>query len=70
MDRITEQESLHIDLDLKSTSELLSGINEEDAKVHAAIKLIIPEISSLVDEIFERMSKGGRLFYNRSRYKR
>jgi N-acetylmuramic acid 6-phosphate etherase len=46
-----------------SINELLDGINQEDAKIHIAIKKVIPKIEALIDKIVERMSVGGRVFY-------
>ena len=63
MNRITEQESNHKDLDQLSVSELLIGINQEDKKVAIAVESVIPQITLLVKEIVSRMKKGGRLFY-------
>ena len=42
--KITENESLYKDLELKTTSELLTFINKEDEKVALAVNKIIPEI--------------------------
>ena len=61
--KTTEKESLHNDLELMTTSQILSGINEEDQKVALAIKNKISQIERLVDAIYSKMSKGGRLFY-------
>jgi N-acetylmuramic acid 6-phosphate etherase len=61
--RITESESLYKDLDKMSTFDLLSNINNEDAKVHEAIRKIIPSIIHFVNEAFEKLQNGGRLFY-------
>lgn len=61
--RSTEQDSLHDHLESKSTTELLVGINGEDAKVAVAVEKCIPNISSFVDALFSRMKDGGRLFY-------
>lgn len=63
MNRITESESLHNGLENKSTLELLQGINQEDAKVHEAVRLVIPQIEAFVNEAYERLKQGGRLFY-------
>jgi N-acetylmuramic acid 6-phosphate etherase len=63
MIRITESSSNHNHLETLSTSELLHGINSEDAKVAGAVQEIIPAIESFVDACLERMSTGGRLFY-------
>ena len=61
--KITEQSSLHDDLDKKSVEELLTEMNEEDQKVPLAVKAAIPQITKLVEEIVPRMKKGGRIFY-------
>lgn len=63
MQKITESDSLHQDLDLMSTSELLTGINQEDHKVSKAIQLILPDIEAFINDAFTRMKTGGRLFY-------
>lgn len=63
MKRITEQESLHKNLDERSVDELLQGINQEDQKVAWAVQKSIPQISALIREIVPRMREGGRLFY-------
>lgn len=61
--KITEQPSLHEDLEQQSVRELLEGINEEDRKVAVAVQACIPQIETLVNEIVERMQQGGRIFY-------
>ncbi|MBL7957456.1 MAG: N-acetylmuramic acid 6-phosphate etherase [Flavobacteriales bacterium] len=63
MPRITESESRHRDLELKTTRELLEGINGEDRVVAEAVAATIPALEPLVDAIAERMGRGGRLFY-------
>jgi N-acetylmuramic acid 6-phosphate etherase len=63
INRITESDSLHNNLEKMSTLELLQGINQEDQKVAIAIQKIIPEISKFVEEAAEKMKEGGRLFY-------
>jgi N-acetylmuramic acid 6-phosphate etherase len=59
----TEASSNHQDLDLKTTRELLEGINQEDATIAGAVKKVIPKIEELVVQIVLRMQKGGRIFY-------
>jgi N-acetylmuramic acid 6-phosphate etherase len=59
----TEADSLYNDLEKKSTRELLQGIHEEDKKVLPAVHEAIPQIEKLVEAIYQRMKKGGRLFY-------
>ncbi len=61
--RITEQESYYNNLELKSTQELLSDINNEDKKVAHAVEASIPQITTCVDKIYNQMKDGGRLFY-------
>lgn len=61
--KITEQPSLHEDLEQQSVQSLLEGINEEDRKIAFAIRRCIPQIEVLVTGIVERMQQGGRLFY-------
>lgn len=61
--KITEQDSLHSDLERKSVRELLEEINEEDQKVALAVRMAIPQIEKLVNEIVPRMKQGGRIFY-------
>jgi len=63
MNRITESSSNHNDLELKSTKELLVGINQEDQTVPLAVEKEIGQIEKLVDATVERMKKGGRMFY-------
>ena len=61
--KITEQPSIHEDLEQQSVRELLEGINEEDQKVAAAVHTCIPQIEKLVNEIVKRMQQGGHIFY-------
>ncbi len=60
---ITESTSMYDNLEEMSVKELLENINREDATVHQAVQLIIPQIEKLVDGIIPRIMKGGRLFY-------
>ncbi len=61
--KITEQNSLHENLDKKSIHDLLSEMNEEDMKVPLAVSKALPQIEELVEKIVERMKRGGRIFY-------
>ena len=61
--KITESDSLHQNLDLLDTIDLLHGINNEDQKVAKAVQLIIPEIEKFINSAYKNMEKGGRLFY-------
>ena len=61
---VTEQINLaSIDLDRKSTLEILRIINAEDQTVAQAVEREIPRIAAAADAIFERLAAGGRLFY-------
>jgi len=60
---VTESASNHDDLELKSTKELLQGINQEDFNVPKAVSESIDQIEILVEAIYPRMKEGGRLFY-------
>ncbi|MDX9904063.1 MAG: N-acetylmuramic acid 6-phosphate etherase [Bacteroidales bacterium] len=60
---ITESPSNFEDLDKMTVNELLTNINQEDAKVHLAVREAIPQIETLIKQIHGRMQKGGRLFY-------
>ena len=62
-EKITEQSSLHDDLDRKSVHELLVEMNQEDQKVALAVREAIPQIEKLVEQIVPRMQRGGRIFY-------
>ncbi len=60
---ITETSSKFGNLEKMSVSELITSINREDAKVHRAVKKVLPQIEQLVVRIIERMMEGGRVFY-------
>ncbi len=62
-DRITEQIGKYKSLDSMSTHDVLQAINAEDQLVALAVKEVIPQITQLVDRIYQRFSAGGRLFY-------
>jgi len=61
--KITENESLHKDLEQKSSLELLKAINQEDQKVADQVNKIIPSINKFIEEVLPKMKMGGRLFY-------
>jgi len=60
---ITESPSQFQDLDKMLVYDILTGINQEDAKVHRAVEKVIPQIETFVEKILERMPAGGRVFY-------
>ncbi|MCL2287556.1 MAG: N-acetylmuramic acid 6-phosphate etherase [Firmicutes bacterium] len=60
----TEQRNPNtLDIDKLSTMEMVRLINDEDKKVAASVEAVLPEISSAVDAIFEKLKSGGRLIY-------
>ncbi len=50
-------------LDQFSTLEIVEAMNAEDATVAGAVRRALPAIARAVDEIVERMRRGGRLIY-------
>ena len=59
----TESSSNHNNLENKSISELLFGMNQEDRSVPEAVAASLPQIEILIAEIVSKMKDGGRLFY-------
>ena len=61
---VTEQTNpASVELDRKSSREIVRIINREDARVAAAVKLALPAIARAMDWIIEGMKEGGRLIY-------
>ena len=61
---ITEQRNVNsLQIDTKSTSEIVTIINREDANVITAVQKEHFNITKAVDLIVESFNKGGRLFY-------
>lgn len=52
-----------LDIDKVSSLEMCLLINEEDKKAAVAVRNVLPQIASAVDEIADRLANGGRLFY-------
>jgi N-acetylmuramic acid 6-phosphate etherase len=60
----TEQRNKNtMDIDQKSTSEILRLINEEDKTVAYAVEAALPQITKVVDAVVESFKKNGRLIY-------
>lgn len=51
------------DIDSLPTLEIVQRINDEDARIAAAVQQVLPQIAQAVDAIAERMARGGRLIY-------
>ena len=62
-DKITESDSNYRNLEQMDTLSLLNHINEEDKTVPISVSKSIPQILLLVNAVYEKLSKGGRLFY-------
>lgn len=52
-----------MDIDTKSSLEILRIINAEDKKVPLAVEAALPELAALVDDVVEAFRAGGRLIY-------
>jgi len=60
----TEQRNARsMDIDTRSTLEILTIINDEDHAVPAAVRRAIPAIAALVDDVVAALRAGGRLVY-------
>lgn len=59
----TEQSSNYQNLQDMTVKEILTGINNEDSSVPAAVAEEIPQIEKLVEGVVDRMQRGGRVFY-------
>lgn len=60
---ITESPSEFENLEKMSVHDLVSSINQEDGKVHVAVRHALPQIERLIEQVLERMCRGGRIFY-------
>ncbi len=63
MTTITEQPSVHRNLETKKIEELTSLINNENAAVSAAIDKALPQVNTLIYAIVDKLKNGGRMFY-------
>lgn len=61
---ITEQRNpASMDIDSKSTIEILKIINDEDKKVPYVVEKEIPYIAQAVELVVQAFKQGGRLIY-------
>ncbi|WP_411953941.1 N-acetylmuramic acid 6-phosphate etherase [Alkalibacillus sp. S2W] len=61
---ITEQRNPHsMNLDQQNTYDILKTIHQEDAKIHQAIENVLPIIDQVVEAVYQRLLRGGRLIY-------
>lgn len=61
--RVTESTSNYDHLEHMSMAEILANMNKEDKTVPIAIEKVLPQIESLANVVYDRLSAGGRLFY-------
>ena len=61
--KITEKNSLYNNLHKMSTEEIINNIHKEDQKAVKSIKKVLPKVSIIINKIFEKLNKNGRLFY-------
>ena len=52
-----------IDIDLRPTLEILTILNDEDARVPEAVRAVLPELAEVVDKAVMRYQTGGTIFY-------
>ena len=62
-EKITEKDSLYNDLHKMSTEEIINNIHKEHQKAVKSINKVLPNISIIIDKIFEKLDNNGRLFY-------
>ena len=60
---VTESPSNYDNLEQKSVAELLRDMNDEDKTIPYAVERALPQIEKFVEAAYERMERGGRLFY-------
>jgi N-acetylmuramic acid 6-phosphate etherase len=61
---VTEQENPNTaNIDKVPTLEALRLINDEDKLVAVAVEKVLPQITTVVDSVVDRLRNGGRLFY-------
>lgn len=61
---VTEKQNIKtLDIDKKTTEEIVRIINEEDKKVAPAVEKEIPNIATAIELIVNSLRNGGRLFY-------
>jgi N-acetylmuramic acid 6-phosphate etherase len=50
-------------IDIMDTLDILRVINREDQSVALAVKKVLPAVAALIDSIYKRMMRGGRVIY-------
>jgi N-acetylmuramic acid 6-phosphate etherase len=61
---LTEQENPRTaNISSSSTLDIVRLMNEEDARVAEAVREVLPDVARAIDQIAERITAGGHLFY-------
>jgi N-acetylmuramic acid 6-phosphate etherase len=61
---VTEQENPRTrDMSSRSTLEIVTLMNEEDARVAEAVQRVLPDVARAIDGIVPRLERGGRLIH-------
>ena len=64
INKITEQINIDtVKIDQNSVEDILFSINKEDQKVSSTVKASIPQISSFIEEVIQKLENSGRLIY-------
>ena len=61
--KTTEQDSHYNDLEKMSVSEIITHMNSEDKTVPLAVEKSLSQIEALIENVVNKLSEGGRLFY-------
>jgi N-acetylmuramic acid 6-phosphate etherase len=61
---VTEQRNPRtVDIDVADTLDILTMLNDEDARVPAAVRAVLPELARVVDAAVDRFRSGGTIYY-------
>src|SRR6266576_1133107 len=61
---LTEQENPRTEqISALSTADIVRLMNDEDARVPAAVAEVLSDVTRAIDQIVQRIQSGGRLFY-------
>ncbi|NJD29636.1 MAG: N-acetylmuramic acid 6-phosphate etherase [Chloroflexi bacterium] len=52
-----------VDIDVSETIDILTMLNDEDARVPTAVRAILPALARVVDDAVERYRAGGTIYY-------
>ena len=52
-----------VDIDVSSTLDILTMLNDEDARVPVAVRAVLPDLARVIDAAVERYRAGGTIYY-------